>query len=60
MNQTKVFQKNYEKLKKNSLFLPVFYLIMCLMKAPQNLGKINILNDKGFDNSEGNKDDSKK
>ena len=42
---TKVSSKNL--LRKNAknifIFLPVFYLIMCLMKAPKNFGKIAIL-----------------
>ena len=35
-----LFMKNY---KNNFIFLPVFYLIMCFMKAPKNFGKIAIL-----------------
>ena len=42
---TKVSSKNLlmKNSKNNLIFLPVFYLIMCLMKAPKNFGKIAIL-----------------
>ena len=33
----------YKKFKKQFYFLPVFYLVMCLKKAPKNFGKIAIL-----------------
>ena len=32
-----------EMFRKNFIFLPVFYLIMCFMKAQKNFGKITIL-----------------
>ena len=42
---TKVYSKNLlmKSSKNNFIFLLVFYLIMCLMKAPKNFGKIAIL-----------------
>ena len=33
----------YKKFKKQFYFLPVFYLVMSLMKAQKNFGKIAIL-----------------
>ena len=32
-----------EKFRKQLYFLPVFYLILCFMKAQKNFGKITIL-----------------
>jgi hypothetical protein len=45
MNQTKGFFKIFinEKFRNDFISLPVFYLIMCLMKAPKNFEKIAIL-----------------
>jgi hypothetical protein len=45
MNQTKVFSKIVlvKSSKNNFIFLPVYYLIMCLMKDPKNFEKIAIL-----------------
>jgi hypothetical protein len=45
MNQTKVFSKTVfvKSSRNNSIFLPVFYLTMCLMKDPKNFEKIAIL-----------------
>ena len=45
MKMTKVFSKIslVKSSKNNFIFLPVFYLIMCLMKAQKNFGKIAIL-----------------
>ena len=46
MNQTKVLCILFfinEKFKKYFIFLPAFYLIMCLMKSPKNFEKIAIL-----------------
>ena len=44
-NVTKAYSKSSEvKSSENSfIFLPAFYLIMCLMKAPKNFEKIAIL-----------------
>ena len=41
----KSFYENFmnKKFNKNFIFLPVFYLTMCLMKAPKNFEKIPIL-----------------
>ena len=45
MNQTKVFSKIIlvKSSRSNFIFLPVFYLIMCLMKDPNFFEKIAIL-----------------
>ena len=42
---TKVYSKNLlmKSSGSNFIFLPVFYLIMWVMKAPKNFGKITIL-----------------
>ena len=43
MNQTKVLQLLMKSIKNDFIFLPVFYLIMSLMKALKNFGELNIL-----------------
>ena len=45
MKMTKVYSKNLlmKSSRNNFIFLPVFYLIMCLMKASRNFEKIAIL-----------------
>ena len=45
MKMTKVYSKHLlmKSSRNNFIFLLAFYLIMCLMKAPKNFGKIAIL-----------------
>ena len=45
MKWTKVYSKILlmKSSRNNFIILPVFYLIRCFMKAPQNFGKIAIL-----------------
>jgi hypothetical protein len=45
INVTKVISKNIlvKSSENGFIFVPAFYLIMCLMKAPKNFEKIAIL-----------------
>ena len=45
MKSTKLYSKILlvKSSENNFIFLPAFYLIMCLMKASKNFGKTDIL-----------------